>query len=283
MNALRVRPQYFYRKLSVLGQGGMADVFRCALVTELGAAVGSARYAVKILRELRDAEQRRRFGQEGALLAKLRHPNLMPIIELHVDADPPFYVMPIMKESLETHFQRMTRKGEMYRALYAITQFLLPISGAVHYLHAHGVIHRDIKPGNILLDNAGRPFLSDLSICHVSRFGHTNLTWCGLGTPRYTAPETLRSGIATIESDVFSLGVVLYELLTGRIAEGYWWMNRTNLPSVQHPSSCHPIVDQLLVGMTHPNSWQRYSSIAAMARDMNVIVRNYLLGMPVYR
>jgi serine/threonine-protein kinase len=153
----------------------------------------------------------------------------------------------------------------------------------VRYLHAQRVIHRDIKPGNILLDDAGRPYLSDLSICHVSRFGQVNLTWCGLGTPLYTAPETLRSGAATFQSDIFSLGVVLYELLTGRIVEGRWWMHRDNVPSVQHPTSCHPFVNDVLVRMTHPDAWQRYSSVAALMQDMNVLVNGYLPLMPAYR
>jgi len=283
VNAIGVRPRYFYQKLSVLGQGGMADVFRCMLVTECGAAVGRAYYAVKILRELRDAEQRRRFRQEAALLADLRHPNLMPIIALNVDADPPFYVMPVMKESLATHFAHMRQRGKLYRAMHALKAFLLPISGAVEYLHSRRVVHRDIKPGNILLNASGQPFLSDLSICHVSRLGQVDLTWCGMGTPYYTAPETLRTGKATFQSDIFSLGVVLYELLTGRIPEGYWWMNRSNLPSVQHPASCHPNVDELIARMTHPNSWERYASVSAAIRDMRLLSARYLPLMPAYR
>jgi len=93
------------------GQGGMADVFRCALVTARGALVGKSQYALKILREPEDVEQRQRFQREGVLLARLRHRNLIPILAVDVDAEPPFYVMPVMKETLADHFERMVRRA----------------------------------------------------------------------------------------------------------------------------------------------------------------------------
>ena len=273
---------YYYRMISLLGQGGMADVLECARVTYLGGVVGTTRYAVKILRERRDEEHHRRFATEATLLARLRHPHLIPILEVCIDVDPPYYVMPVMNGNLADHLNEMRARGRLYRSLHAIRAVLMPIAGAVEYLHKNGVVHRDIKPDNILFDMNNRPVLSDLSICHVSRVGYPELTWCGMGTENYTAPETLQTGVATARSDVFSLGVILYEMLTGQLPRGYWWNVRCNLPSVQHPQSCHPYVDGLLAQMTHPNPYMRYPTVTSVIYDLGILLRSYLPRMPAY-
>lgn len=260
----------------------MANVYRCNLVRYDGFPAG-AQFAIKVLREAWDSENVWRFREEAQLLSRLRHPHLMPAVQVHLEHDPPYYVMPVMKETLAQHLAAMRARDELYRAKYALERILLPVCSAVQYLHLRSIVHRDIKPHNIFFDAAGAPKLGDLSICHWSRAFRFERTWCGMGTQGYTAPETLESGIATTQSDIYSLGVVLYEIITGRLPVYYWWYRAENRPSAQHPRSCHRHVDDLLVSMTHPNPENRYPAVAAVVRDMRLLMDTYLPSLALYR
>jgi serine/threonine protein kinase len=260
----------------------MADVYRCSLVRSDGLPA-SAQFAVKVLREAWDGENVLRFSEEAHLLRRLRHPYLVPAIQVHLEHYPPYYVMPVMKETLAEHLAGMKPRNELYRAKYALEHFLLPVCSAALYLHSRKIWHRDIKPQNIFLDSAGKPRLGDLSICHWSRPFPFERTWCGMGTRGYTAPETLQTGTASPQSDIYSLGVVFYEIITGRLPAYYWWNRAGNRPSVQHPRSCHPHVDELLVRMTHPDPGLRYTSVADTMRDMRLLTDVYLPSLPLYR
>ncbi len=240
----------------------------------------SRRFAVKVLRDTNDPENLRRFAREANLLRGLRHPNLIRAVEINLSHDPPYFIMERMQETLCTRLQRMLSQNKVYRAKPALESVLLPLCKAVAHLHFRNIYHRDIKPANIYFDSKDNPILGDFGICNERRLWTAQLTWCGLGTPHYTAPETLQSGVASPQSDIFSLGIVLYEMLTGCKPWGYWWNDRNIRPSVQHPRSCHHYIDDLLIKI-EPS--MRYSAVGLVMRDMLLLMRTHLPGMPAYR
>jgi len=188
-----------------------------------------------------------------------------------------------MSETLRARLARMLRGNTVIRAKYALESVLVPLCHAVAHMHSHGAYHRDIKPENIFFNASNQPILGDLGISKEQNMLRNQLTWCGLGTPKYTAPETLATGVATAPGDIFSLGVVLYEMLMGRTPVGFWWTNPQNLPSQKHPRSCHGAVDILIAWMTHPDPFRRYQNVGHVLRDIDQILRTYLPTLPAYR
>jgi serine/threonine protein kinase len=199
-----------YRILEPLGQGGMATVYK-AYDTRLEREV-----AVKVIRTelFGSAVQEgllKRFGREAMALAKLIHPNIVSVIDYGNYAGSPYLVMPYLPGgTLKQHMGKLIPWREA-------TRVLLPVARALQYAHEQGIIHRDVKPSNILLTPSGEPMLTDFGIAKILDVeeGQT-LTGTGMvGTPEYMAPEQW-VGKVTPQSDVYSLGVVFYEMVTGR-------------------------------------------------------------------
>jgi serine/threonine-protein kinase len=228
----------WYRIVGVVARGGYGDVYQCSIVSQFG-ALSQSHVAVKALRDISDLESARRFQHEVITQRRLRHPNLLSIIDFNLNHKPPYFVMPLMKETLANRLARMHRVNHVFRAKPALDDVLLPLCRVISYLHSNRIYHRDIKPANIFFDFHGRTKLGDLGICHGNLRALLVQTQGGIGTHGYTAPETLRTGIASPQSDVYSLGIVLGEMITGRKLPLRWWYNRNNWPSVQHPRSCH--------------------------------------------
>jgi len=202
--------QYDIQRL--LGRGGMGAVY-LAREKALERAV-----AIKVLppETATDADSRERFRREARVAAKLTHPNIVP---LHTFGDAEgmlFFVMGYVKgESLG---ERMRREGKLPEE--DVRRILAEVADALHYAHKQGVVHRDIKPDNILLDSeTGRPMLTDFGVAKARASGAT-LTEVGavVGTPYYMSPEQA-SGARDIDgrSDLYSLGVMGYQMLAGRL------------------------------------------------------------------
>jgi eukaryotic-like serine/threonine-protein kinase len=196
-----------YEILGSLGRGGMGAIYR-ARHRDIGRTV-----ALKVILagELATAEERQRFRAEVEAAAHLDHPNIVPIYEMGEHEGRPFFTMKLLAASLDRHIDE-TRDPSTAAELVAA------IARAVHHGHERGVLHRDLKPANILLDEQGRPHVTDFGTAKL--LGSPDLTLPGIviGTPAYMAPEQARGGEGgiTIAADVYSLGAVLYELLTGR-------------------------------------------------------------------
>lgn len=155
----------------------------------------------------------KRFKSEGLTLAKLTHPNIVPILDYGEYNGAPYLVMPYLPGgTLKTKM-----KGQiLYREA---ARLLLPIAQALVHAHQQGIIHRDIKPSNILITRTGEPMLSDFGIAKILASEETRditNTGIGVGTPEYMAPEQAM-GQADERADVYALGIVLYEMITGRI------------------------------------------------------------------
>jgi serine/threonine-protein kinase len=199
-----------YQLIAKLGQGGMATVYK-AYDTRLERDV-----AIKVVRkESIPPEQLerilKRFEREAKALAKFIHPNIVPVHDYGEFQGAPFLVMAYLPGG--TLKERIGQPLPVQTAL----RYVIPIAGALGYAHQRGVIHRDVKPSNILTTEDGALMLSDFGIAQILEEATTQLTATGMGvgTPEYMAPEQWQ-GKATAASDQYALGVVLFELLTGQ-------------------------------------------------------------------
>jgi len=196
-----------YRIVEKIGAGGMGEVY-LAEDTKL-----SRNVALKFLPThlCRDEDSRTRFTREAKAAAKLDHPNIVPVYEVGEYNGRPFFAMAhITGEPLRD----VVKQGKLSVAeAVSLTQ---QICEGLHEAHEAGVVHRDIKPGNIIIDSKGKPRLLDFGLATVS--GEEKLTQTGstLGTVGYMAPEQITGGKVDKRSDLFSVGVILYEMLTGR-------------------------------------------------------------------
>ncbi len=200
-----------YHILEQLGEGGMATVYK-AFDTRLERDV-----AVKIIRRSAFSAEvlermLKRFEREAKALSKLTHPNIVGVIDYGDYEGSPYIVMEYLPGG--TLKQRLGKPIPWQEA----ARILLPIARALQFAHGQGIIHRDVKPSNILITLSGEPMLSDFGIAKILESEETQTltgTGVGVGTPEYMAPEQW-TGRATPRSDVYSLGVVFYEMATGR-------------------------------------------------------------------
>ena len=198
-----------YYILERLGEGGMAEVYK-AMDLNLDREV-----AVKFLRtDPRNFEKsRKRFELEAKALAMLDHPNIVRVLDFGEFKRHPYLVMEYIPGG--TLKQRLGKPMLWNEAC----SLLIPIAEALQYAHERKIIHRDIKPSNILIKADGTPMLSDFGVAKILELDETldlTGTSIGVGTPYYMAPEQGKSKHIDHRVDVYALGLVLYELITGR-------------------------------------------------------------------
>jgi len=202
-----------YHILEQLGEGGMATVYK-AYDTRLEREV-----ALKVLRtdqfipaQLQMVLQR--FEREAKSLAKLKHPNIVNILDFGEHEGMPFLVMEYLPGG--TLKQKLGGKIPWQAAI----QSLIPVARGLAYAHQHGIIHRDVKPANILIDENNEPVLTDFGIAKLleASDGQTlTASGVGIGTPEYMAPEQgLGEKSIDARADIYALGIVLYEMVAGR-------------------------------------------------------------------
>ncbi len=198
-----------YTGAQPIGRGGMGEIFR-ATDTSLGRAV-----AVKVLAEryAQDASVRERFTREALAVARLSgNPNIVTIYDVGVHEDRPFIVMEYLAGgSLE---QKLASDG--VQSPGQALEWLEQTAGALDAAHREGVVHRDVKPANLLLDRHGRVHVADFGIASAAGLSSLTQTGTVLGTASYLSPEQAQGERTTAASDLYSLGIVAFELLTGR-------------------------------------------------------------------
>ena len=246
-----------YRFVRNLGTGGMGQV-SLAQNMRSGELV-----ALKLVhRHLAESpEVRERFRREVRVLKELRkHPRILPVIETGEAQGIPYFVMPYVDgESLSSRLQR----GPL--SLHEALRVLRDVVSALGFAHQRGILHRDIKPGNILLDSDGHAYLTDFGIATDPKPDNTRLTRAsqiaGIGTQGYMAPEQLEGLASKPQSEVYSLGVVLYEILTGR-------RFTRSLYELEDPWSLLPgLVVPVVRRATQQSPHHRYESVAALLAD----------------
>jgi TonB family protein len=190
-----------------LGRGGMATVYE-AVETQLDRAI-----ALKVLPAefMHDQTFRKRFGTEARLIARLEHPNIVPIYATGIEQGIPWMSMRLLAGSSLSGLLK-TRRLEAGEAVRLLRQ----VASALDYAHAQGVVHRDIKPANILLDRGGTAAVADFGLAQML-MSTERLTQTGIvaGTPHYMAPEQALGKRVDHRCDIYSLGILAYELLTG--------------------------------------------------------------------
>jgi len=196
-----------YRLQRSIGRGGMADVY-LAFDKKRQAPV-----AVKILREdlAEDPVLTRRFCREAEALARLDHPNIVRFYAFEQDGPIAFIVMDYIDG---TTLRRLLLERRKPLDVKEITPVLRDICSALHYAHLNGTVHRDLKPGNVMLKQDGKALLTDFGISCAME-GAT-LTGMVMGTPAYMSPEQIAGRQMDARSDIYSLGVLLFEMATGQ-------------------------------------------------------------------
>ncbi|MCB0212877.1 MAG: protein kinase [Anaerolineae bacterium] len=199
-----------YRITAPLGEGGMAAVYK-AYQPSVDRYV-----AIKVLPQhfAKDQQFVQRFEREAKVLAKLQHPNILPVHDYGQSDGYTYIVMP-MVEGGDLSELMQGKKLPHTDVMRIVSQ----VGDALDYAHAQGVVHRDIKPSNILLDPRGNCLLTDFGLAKMVAGASEKLTATGfvVGTPSYMAPEQGLGEPADGRSDIYALGVILYELLTGQV------------------------------------------------------------------
>ena len=259
-----------YRIDREIGRGGMATVY---LAQDLR---HDRRVAIKVLSpELAAVAGDERFLQEIQILARLSHPNILPLHDSGSSLGRPCYVMPFIEgESLR---QRMDREGAL--PVEDVLRIADELCSALAYAHEQGIVHRDIKPENILLA-AGHAVVSDFGIARaVNTAAGENLTQTGitLGTPAYMSPEQATGAVVDARSDIYAVGCVLYEALTGQVpfpanSQAQAIARRlTEDPPSARPLrvAVPPLLDQVIQRCLARNPADRFSSAVELRRALS--------------
>jgi len=256
-----------YEILEVIGTGGMAVVYkaRCHRLNRL--------VAVKILKDeyFRDEEFRRRFHHEGEAVAMLSHPNIVQVYDVSSTDHEDFIVMELIDGI--TLKQYMEKKGTLNWK--ETLHFSMQIAKALEHAHGRSIVHRDIKPHNIMVLKNGSVKVTDFGIARVMSKSNT-LTKEALGSVHYISPEQAKGGWVDNRSDLYSLGVVMYEMMTGR--PPYDGESPVAI-AIQHisggaamPSSLNPNIpnglEQIIMRGMALDTNDRYPSATDMLKDM---------------
>ncbi len=193
-----------------IGRGGMAVVYRA---TQPSVNRDVALKIIRLTDESIEDDFKRRFAQEAAVVASLEHIHILPIYDYGIDGDVAFLAMRLLRGGT---LKDMLLEGPL--PLGEADRLFNQFARALAYAHSKGVIHRDLKPNNIMLDEQGNAFLTDFGLAKIIESEH-DLTKTGnvVGTPNYMSPEQLRGERIDYRSDVYSLGIVLYHMLTGQV------------------------------------------------------------------
>lgn len=268
-----------YELGQMIGTGGMADVY-LANDKRLHREV-----AVKVLRSdlARDPAFISRFNKEALAAAGLNHPGIVAVYDSGQESTPSGVMPYIVMEYVEGHTLReILHKGEHLPFERAI-EIVEGVLTALAYSHKNGIVHRDIKPGNIMITDTGEVKVMDFGIARaLSDAGATlTSTWNIVGTAQYLSPEQATGGMADARSDLYSVGCLFYELISGKppfsgetpVAIAYQHVSTPLTPITAIEPSLDPALDEFFEVALAKSSSDRYQSAAAMLKDLKRLSR----------
>ena len=265
-----------YELCEQIAEGGMGTVYRAVRLNDFGKQV-----AIKLVKRGMDTEYiLNRFRQERQILAGLDHPNIAQLLDGGATSDGrPYLVMEYIEgvritEYIEKHRLNTRERLELFRL----------VCSGVHYAHQNLVVHRDLKPSNILVTENGTPKLLDFGIARILE-GKAEVTATGFRamTPEYASPEQLLGKPVTTVSDVYSLGILLYQVLTSQRPYEFEVRSPEEIARIvceTDPPKLRPLdrdLDQVVLQAMHKDPARRYASAAHLSED----IRRYLAGLPV--
>ncbi len=256
-----------YQLTDIIGAGGMATVYKAY-------QPGLDRYvAVKVLpaQHALTPGFKERFTTEARIVAQLHHPNILPVHDAGFDGDLSYFVMQLVNgQSLRDILRAEPLTMER------ISHFINQVAGALDHAHERGIYHRDIKPDNMLIENEWL-MLADFGLAKI-RAGGQNLTGTGMiiGTPMYVAPEQVVGDPIDHRADIYSMGVVLYEMVTGQVP----YQSETTMgtmfkhvheplpPPRSHRPDLDPAIEQLIIRALAKKPAERFDSAGALAEAL---------------
>lgn len=256
-----------------IGRGTQAVVYLCEdpfIGREVAVKLFSPQHSDQVSSEVR----RKMFFNEARTAGKLRHPNILPIMDAGEEGDRWYLVMEYLGDAkpLSAYV-----RPESLMPVQEVIRLMFKAARALDFAHRHGVVHRDIKPGNLLLTAAGELYICDFGIAQDAAADTTEVGGV-MGSPSYMSPEQTQGGRVTGQSDIFSLGVVMYELLSGRrpfkggsLSELVWQIiNATPEPPSAYRAEVPPLVDKIATKALCKDLKARYSNALAMATELSL-------------
>ena len=271
-----------YKILELIGGGGMSHVY---LAEDM---ILNREVAIKILRYdfANEAELHRRFQREALAATTLAHPNIVSIYDVGEDGDYHFIVMEYIEgKTLKQYIQQFSPISPA-----KAVQIMRQLTSAIAHAHEHQIIHRDIKPQNILMDEQGNVKITDFGIATTLSATSYTKTNSVIGTVHYLSPEQARGGISSHKSDIYALGIVLYELLTGELPfSGESAVSialkhlQSETPSVRAVNASIPqSLENVVIRATAKDPRHRYNSVEEMGADLETALSVSRMNEPKY-
>ena len=270
-----------YRVDTMIATGGMSTVYRgldIRLDRPVALKVMDSRYAG-------DHQFLTRFQREARAVARLKDPGLVAVYDQGIDGQHPFLVMELVEGG--TLRELLRERGPM--PPHAAAAVLGPVLGGLAVAHRAGLVHRDVKPENVLISDDGEVKIADFGLVRAVAEAKITSTSVILGTAAYLSPEQVGTGDAGPRSDVYAVGILTYELLTGRtpftgdnaLAVAYQRMDNDVAPPSTVIGGVPPQFDELVLKATARDPAERYADAAAMGEELDAIVDE--LGLPEFR
>lgn len=267
-----------YELVEIVGEGGLATVYK-AYQKKLERWV-----AVKVLHS-KDRDLLTRFEREAKAVAQLRHRNILMVHEYGEDAGWPYIAMEYVKEGTLENY--LVNKPMIDWA--RVVMLTIPIAQALHHAHEHGLIHRDVKPSNVLMPQPDWPLLADFGLVKM-RNPDQDITASDvvIGTPAYISPEQASAGTVDPRADMYSLGVVMYQLLTGQLPFAYKNPNEMINAHISEPipspnqfkQTCPLELEEVILTMLQKSPDARYADLQVVANTLQKISKGTTRPFP---